>query len=211
MQVKFATTFAKSLKKLHWHNTRTYKIYSFFRYDIKRFVKNVWLFRKALANYYWWDHHGTLEFMRIGLTQTADGLEKWGMEIELPRGKKVAAIRRATELINNYNKDLYIEMAEAELGEITCRPFEFKPSDKEGYFELVDNDTPEESAHKKKVFARAREIEELEWKELWRTLQGQDHSEYKELSEALTEEDRKKNEDLYYQWFDGTGMNGWWD
>lgn len=148
--------------------------------------------------------------MKTGLEFTADGLEKHGLEIEEPRLKKVAAIRRVVELIDNYNKDRYIEMAEAELGEIVCHPFEFKPSDKEGYFELVDRDTPEEAAHKKKVFSRAREIEESEWIELWSIIKGQDHNEYQKLYEALSDEE-KQQEDHYYKWFDGTGMKGWWD
>lgn len=210
MEVKFANSFGKSLKKLAWHNSRIYKTYSFFRYDIARFLKNVWRFRKPLANHYWWDHHATLQFMEIGLAHMAVNLETKGLEIDGPRLKKVAKIKRAVELIQHYNQDSYIELAEAELGEIVCHPFEFKESDKEGYFELVDRDTPEEAAHKKKVFARAREIQELEWAELWQILKGQEHSEYQELVKDLSEEEKRKD-DHYYKWFDGSGLNGWWD
>ena len=141
----------------------------------------------------------------------SDNLEKHGNEIDLPRFKKVAAMRRAIELIRNYNEDLYIEMAEAELGEVIHYDWEFEDiEDKPGYSRLVDKETEEEKAHNRKVFERSREIGEQEWKELWRILQGQDHKEYQKISESLTEGEHK-DEDHYHKWFDGTGLRGWWD
>lgn len=211
MKVQFASSFEKSLRKLIWHESKVYKTYAFFRYDIARFVKNVWRFRKPLAKHYWWDHHSTLQFLEISLTHMADNLEAHGNEIENPRLKKVAKMRRVIELIKNYNEDRYIEMAEAELGEIAHHGLEFEEvPDKPGYSQIVDKDTPEEKAHRRKVYDRVRELEEAEWKELWQILQGQDHEEYSKLYEALTEEE-KKDEDHYYKWFDGSGMRGWWD
>ena len=141
----------------------------------------------------------------------ANNLEKRGNEIDESRLKKVAAMRRTVELISNYNKDLYIEMAEAELGEIVLHDWEFEDvPDKPGYSRLIDKDTEEEAAHNRKVYDRAREIEEQEWNELWRNLKGQDHEEYKELSKTFTEEELRER-DRYYEWFDGTGLRGWWD
>jgi hypothetical protein len=211
MEVNFTDTFSKSLKRLIWHESRIYKFYSFFRYDISRFIKNVWRFRKALANYYWWDHHGTLMFMEIGISNMAENLEKHGMEIELPRMKKVAAMKRVSEIIRNYNESNYIEMAEAELGEIVHHEWEFEEvPDKPGYSRLVDHDTPAEKKHNRKVFNRARQIEEQEWKELFRLLHGQNHKDYKKFEKTLTEE-QKKETDQYYKWFDGSGLKGWWD
>lgn len=120
-------------------------------------------------------------------------------------------MKRAAELMRNYNEDLYIDMAEAELGEVIHYDWEFEEvEDKPGYSRLVDKETEEEKDHNRKVFERASEIEEQEWKELWRILQGQDHREYQKISESLTEEERKE-EDHYYKWFDGTGLRGWWD
>ena len=120
-------------------------------------------------------------------------------------------MKRAAELIRNYNEDNYIEMAEAELGEIVHHEWEFEDvPDTPGYSRLVDKDTPEEKEHNRKVFERAREIGEQEWKELWRILQGQDHREYKKISKNLTLEEHNKR-DPYYEWFDGTDMRGWWD
>jgi hypothetical protein len=211
MEIKFADTFADSIKTLIRHNTWWYKTYSLFRYDIPRFIKNVWKFRKPLANHYWWDHHALLQFMEIGFADMGEKMEKYGMEVDISRLKKVKAMKRAAELMRNYNQDLYIEMAEAELGEIVHHDWEFEDvEDKPGYSRLVDKETDEEKAHSRKVFKRAREIGDQEWKELWMILQGQDHEEYVKLLGSLTEEEQRER-DHYYEWFDGTDLRGWWD
>ena len=142
MKIQFADTFTDSLRTLIRHNTWWYKTYELFRYDLPRFFKNVWTFRKALWNHYWFDHHGTLQFLEIGLTNISDTVEKYGNEIDESRLKKVAAMRRAVELIRNYNQDNYIEMAEKELGELVLHEWEFEDiEDKPRYSRLVDKDT----------------------------------------------------------------------
>ena len=210
MEIRFADSFGDSVKKLIRHNTWWYKSYSLFRYDIPRFLKNVWKFRKPLANHYWWDHHALLQFMEIGLSDMGDKMENYGKEVDISRLKKVKAIKRAAELIRNYNEDLYIEMAETELGNVILHDWEFEEvEDRPGCSRLIDKETEEEKNHNRKVFDRSREISEQEWKELWRILQGQDHEEYSKIAKTVSEEE--KGEDHYYRWFDGTGLRGWWD
>ena len=199
MEIKFTDSFGDSLKTLIRHNTWWYKTYELFRYDLPRFFKNIWTFRKALWNHYWFDHHGTLKFLEIGLTNISDTVEKYGHEVDESRLKKVAAMRRAIELIKNYNEDNYIDMAEKELGELMIHDWEFEPvPDKSGYSQLVDNDTDEEKKHNKKVFDRARELEKQEWDELFVILKGQDYTKF------------DKDIDWDKQ-FDGSGIKGWWD
>jgi hypothetical protein len=149
--------------------------------------------------------------MEVGFEDMSEKMEKYGMEVDISRLKKVKAMKRAAELIRNYNKDLYIEMAEAELGEVIHHDWEFEEvEDKPGYSKLVDKETEDEKAHNRKVFERAREIGDQEWNELWRILKGQDYEEYKKISESLTEKE-KRERDHYYEWFDGTDLRGWWD
>lgn len=207
MKVEFADSFSKSIKRLIRHNTWWYKTYSLFRYDLPRFFKNIWKFRKGLWNHYWFDHHGTLRFLEIGLTDMADRIEKDGMEVDSSRLKKVAKMRRAVELIKNYNEDNYIEMAEKELGEIVLHEWEFEDVEgKPGYSRLVDNDTEEEKEHNRKVFERAHEIEENEWNELFTILKGRPSPEFQMFL------DKSENkESAWDNWFDGSGMRGWWD
>jgi hypothetical protein len=199
MEIKFADSFGDSLKTMIRHNTWWYKTYELFRYDLPRFFKNIWTFRKALWNHYWFDHHGTLKFLEIGLTNISDTVEKYGHEVDESRLKKVAAMRRAIELIKNYNEDNYIDMAEKELGELMLHDWEFEDvPDKPGFSQLVDNDTDEERVHNRKVFDRARELEKQEWDELFVILKGQDYTKF------------DKDIDWYEQ-FDGSGIKGWWD
>jgi hypothetical protein len=199
MNINFTKSFSESLKTLYWQNTLPYKAYSFFRYDFPRFLKNIWKFRKALYNYYWFDHHGTLMFMETGLTDMANKIEKHGTEATSSRLKKVEKMHRVIQLIKNYNEDLYIEMAEKELGEVVLHELEFEPSpDHPGSYQLVDKNTQEENEHNRKVFDRAREIGEQEWNELWDIIKGQDYSKF------------DKNIDFDNQ-FDGSGLRGWWD
>lgn len=199
MKVEFADSFGDSIKRLIRNQSWWYKSYELFRYDLPRFFKNIWTFRKALWSHYWFDHHGTLKFVEIGLTNISDTVEKYGTEIDESRLKKVAAMRRAIELIRNYNQDNYLEMAEKELGEIILHDLEFEPVDgKPGYSRLVDKDTEEDKVHNRKLFDRAREIENQEWDELFTILKGQDTSKF----------DIKKD---WYKQFDGSGIKNWWD
>jgi hypothetical protein len=173
--------------------------YDLFRYDLPRFFKNIWLFRKGLWNHYWFDHHGTLKFLEIGLTDISKNVEKYGNEVDEGRLKKVLAMRRVVRLIQNYNEDRYTEMAEAELGEMILHPWEFEPvPDRHGRTRLIDKDTPEEKEHNRKVMDRALEIQRQEWDEMFEILKGQDYSKF------------DKDIDFYEQ-FNGSGLNTWWD
>ena len=200
MNIKFTDTLGDSIKTMIKHNTWSKnKTYELFRYDLPRFFKNVWRFRSALWNHYWWDHHGSLEFLQISLTHMSDNIEKHGSEVDEPRLKKVEKMRRAVQLIKNYREDLYIDMAETELGELVLHEWEFEPSpDNPEYFQMIDKDTPEEKEHNMKVYKRAREIEKQEWNELFQILKGQDYAKF-----------NKKTD--WNKQFDGTGLRGWWD
>ena len=116
-------------------------------------------------------------------------------------------MRRAIELIKNYNEDNYIDMAEKELGELVLHEWEFEDvEDKPGYSRIVDNDTEEEKIHNRKVFERAQEIEEKEWDELFQILKGQNYAVFQMYQDKS--EDKKSSWD---NWFDGSGIKGWWD
>jgi hypothetical protein len=129
----------------------------------------------------------------------SDNLEKQGLEVDEARLKKVEAMRRVIKLIQNYNNDSYIEMAESELGELIHHPWEFEDiEDKPGFSRLVDKETEEEKEHNRKIFDRSREIEESEWNELHQLLKGQDYSKF--------DKDKEWSEQ-----FNGSGLRGWWD
>jgi hypothetical protein len=195
------------LKELMWllrniliYRSGLYRTWNRITYDFPNFVKNVWRFRKALSQFHWWDRHGIYVFMHKSIEIMSDNTEKYGIEVDISRLKKVAKMKRAAELLKNSIDENFIEQAETELGELIMNPIEFVPSkSRPDCYEMVDNDTPEERAHNKKVFNRAREIEAEQWIELMEILKGQDVKGYNP--------DTKDWDD----WYDGSGLQNWWD
>ena len=129
----------------------------------------------------------------------ANNLETKGLEVDGPRLKKVAKMRRAVEIINNMNDLTHIEMAERELGPLIIRDWEFVPEGVDSY-SLKDNLNKKEKDHNRKVYNRARQIEQEEWKELWYIFEGQQHEKYRKMKDVEWDD-----------WFDGSGMQTWWD
>ena len=194
MGVELKDTFFESVEKLVWYDTKLWKVWEFIRRGLPNFFKNIWRFRKELYNHQWWDYHFTLEMLYRSLTIMVNKLELEGIEEDESRMKKVGKIYRALELIKHKLDDDYVNRAELQLGEISYKPIRFEPVEgKDGLYSMVDDDTPEEKKHTAKVFKRAKEIEEVEWKELWEIFKGTKFS--------------KK-----FGWaYDGSDMRHWWD
>jgi len=192
MKVHIADTFTKSLRKLMWQQHWIYKTYSLFRYDIPLFVKNVWRFRKELANHQWWDYRFNLEMLYRSLSITYEGMKNGGYEVRETREPKVKAMARALELLKHRLDDDYVDRAEAELGELIMHDWEFEEAD-DGNYRLVDKETKKEKAHNRRVFKRALVIETKEWKELWSIIHG------------------TKKSKIYGEGYDGSDLRSWWD
>jgi hypothetical protein len=194
MDNQYKDTFFESVEKLVWYDTKLWKVWEFITRGLPNFFKNIWRFRKELYNHQWWDYHFTLEMLYRSLTIMVNKLELEGIEEDESRMKKVGKIYRALELIKHKLDDDYVNRAELQLGEISYKPIRFEPVEgKDGLYSMVDDDTPEERKHTSKVFKRAKEIEEVEWKELWEIFKGTKFS--------------KK-----FGWaYDGSDMRHWWD
>ena len=188
MKVEFADSFFESLKKMNDRKKITWRFHDAVRYDIPNFLKNIWLFRKSLYAYRWYDYSGVLRFMEDAFLDMAEKSDKFGQEVDVSREKKVIAMRRISKIISNSLESNYIQTIENELGEIHFGKELFDDSDL----------TEEQIAHNKNVFAKAQELEEKEWEEFFQILKGQDYSKF----------DRKID---WNKQFDGTGIKGWWD
>lgn len=218
MKLSIGNTFIKSLNKIASHDSWWYKTYSFFRWDLWGFLSNVWKFRKELWEFRWWDYHFTLQMMRRSFTIMEKGMHN-GLEVRESRDKKIKQMQRLIELLDNNIKDRYIELAEKELGyELISRGFEFEEIDKtddmdQKLYQLVDDETEEEKKLNKAIFDKAREIEESQWKEIWRILEGQNVGDYSNQLLGIIQENETENkkEKDWNNWFDGTGLRGWWD
>jgi hypothetical protein len=104
--------------------------------------------------------------------------------------KKVEKIKRALTILKYKIDDDYISRAQLELGSLVMHDWEFEDVGN-GCSRLIDKDTPTEKKHNRKVYNRARDLEEIEWKELWEIFKG---SKFKD-----------------WENYDGTDMRGWWD
>ena len=190
MKVEFKDTFFESVEKLVWYDTKLWKVWSAIRYDIPLFFKNVWRFRKELYNHQWWDYRYTLEMLYRSLSIMEKGMSEKGIEVAETRNVKLIKMRRALELLKHKLDDDYIQRAELELGAINHSEFEFEKTE-DGNYTLIDNDTDEDKKHARKVYKRARVIEDKEWKELWDIFKGRKFTTWEK--------------------YDGSDLRGWWD
>lgn len=164
-----------------------------------QFLKNIWYFRKPLYQFRWWDYHFTLTMFRYSLQSMVNGLERHGIEESTSKGKKIAAMKRAIEILEYVECDDFILLAEKELGHEFVSNVKFEPIEGSTSYSMIDIATPEEQAMNRKILDRTHEIEKEAWEELWGILKGnQDYSKF------------KKNQDWVAQ-FNGTDMRGWWD
>jgi hypothetical protein len=198
MEVKFANSFWKSLDRMVKRERWYWKAWDFIRYDIPKGIKNIIFFWKVIWNFRPWDHTYNLGIFAKSLEPLRDSIKN-GYEVDVPRLKKVAKIERAIEILNNITEDKYIDIAEAQLGYEVNNEFIFR------------DDEPEEiKEENRKIYDLSREIEDKEWKELWTIFQGQEHSHYVMLLDRMSQE-QKKNEDIWGNWYDGSGMGHWWN
>ena len=167
MDVQITDSFTKSLKRLMWHESKVYRVYALFRYDIAHFLKNIWRFRKELWSHAWWDYRFTLNMLERSLTIMEKGMSEKGIEISETREPKVKKMQRALELLKNSREDNFIDRAEQELGELKLSEWQFEPLEN-GNHKLIDDESESDKEHNRKVYQRARQIEEKEWKELWK-------------------------------------------
>ena len=208
MEIKFTNSFGKSLMKLAWHHHPVYKFYEFFRYKIPMFFKNVWFFRKELWRFRTWDYTFNLSLLKRSIEGLADTIEFKGWEIDGPRMKKVAKMKRAIQILDNIENHPYIEMAEEKLGKLSKWRIEFAPlPDNPEMYELVETETEIEKNHRRAVYDLSNKLEEQEWNELWTILRGQNIQEYKDLMDKKEVKDGSE----WDEWYDGSGMTHWWD
>ena len=210
MKIKYEDSVLEKIVDFFWYDCKLWKVKDTVKIGIPNFFKNIWRFRRELYSHQWWDYHFTLEMFHRSLVIMADKLEVDGIEIYSHRLKKVTKIRRAIQILKSQIDGDYIERAELKYGEMRRRPFEFEPIENSTSFRMVDSDNPAEKKHRTKIYAYSRKLEEQEWKELWQIFEGQDHKEYSKFLKSKTKEEQRNN-DIWNEWFDGSGMRGWWD
>ena len=202
MKIKFANTFFESFKRMINRERWYWKLWDLFRYDIPRFFRNLWLFRKNLWNHTWYNGDSSvLPWVKTAVDDMAWRIEKHGHEVEESRMKKVVKMRRLSYLIDVCVKDEFIDEAEKELGfKYVYYPFEFEEvlgNDK--VYTLKQNETPEDKENNSKLLNRSHEIQKEYWEELCAIIKGPDY-------DAM----RASDED-WDKLYDGSDLRAWWD
>lgn len=206
MRLNFHTQFFKSMSRLRRRHTWWYKTYEFFKYDIWRFFRNIRKFRKELWNFYPWDYMYNLRLFKKSLELTCENTERYGNEVLESRNKKIAKMKRAIELLDNFGEDNFLEQAEKIIGrEIIIGNWKFKPIDKD-MFEM-EPDSEETKKLNSEIYDLSRKIEMDQWKELWDIIHGQNSDDFK----PTDPNDYEKTDEEYRKWDNGSGMKGWWD
>lgn len=201
MKIVFTDSFRNSLKRVIRQNSWWYKIYSFFSDGLLNFFKNLWFFRKELFEFRPWDYGYNLSIFRRSLEKTVRTIEKYGYEVEEIKCKKVDKMKRVIEILQNLKEHNYLTRAQNELGEIR------------NLYSWMDEDfeeSHEDEEHNRKIFDKASQLEKSEWEEFWSILKGQDIEEYRKLYDLLPEEEKRKGS-FWNQWYDGSGIQNWWD
>ena len=202
MKTKFADTFFDSFERMINRQRWYWKTWDLFRYDLPRFFRNLWLFRKNLWNHTWYNGDSSiLPWVKTAVDDMAWKIETRGHEVDESRMKKVEKMKRLSYLIDVCVNDSFIQEAEKELGiEMILHDWEFVPVEgREDSYELLDKDTPEEKEHNGRILKRSHQIQKEYWEELCYIIKGPDY-------DAI----RGSDED-FYEALDGTDIRGWWD
>lgn len=175
-------------------------IVDLFRYKIPAFLSNVWKFRKVLWHHRGYDYTHTLEVLLTSLKIVEKSMKnsnEWKPSLH----KKLAKIYIATEILENIIEDNYFETAQINLGfsdKDVHINIDFKNIEGTDSYELIDNTPEEQNNNRNKVLQLSKEMEKNEWNELWEILKGQNIEELNNRTE-------------YDEWFDGSGIEGWWN
>lgn len=175
----------------------------FIRHDIPAFFRNAWQFRKELAYWRSFDCTYSMDLFAKGIEISANMTEKYGMESDVPRLKKVKAMRRAVELLKMHSDTEFIDEAERQLG--VEMKFSYDDSNPK-FIDLFKDLSEEDHEVNRKIMELSSKIEKETWDELWNIIKGQDYDVWN-----YQMKDSEKSNEKFDEWFDGTGIKGWWD
>jgi len=185
--------------KLDW-------LYDTVRYDIPRFIRNLWTFRKALYEFRWYDYHGTLLMLKTCVDIKAHKTEHHGLEINETRRKKVYYMKRVAYLLDQILQDDFATLAENRLGrKLIFKEWRFEPIEGSTSTRLVVEDQSEsEHQHNMEIYTEASRIEREMWTEVFDILKGDIYT------YDLVNNPKFKSK-MYEEIHNGKGLINWWD
>lgn len=179
-----------------------HKTWEFFRYNIPNLFKNIWIFREEIYHFRPWDYSCNLHIFKKSLEYTANSIEKYGIESEPSKSKKIYAMRRLIFILDALAKDRFFEFAE----KILNKKWEEHRNNKESNI--------------KEWTEKERELRIQFLEEACRIIIGQ--KKYIDLDQQIDVEKNVTKQTIDIESltpiytsdseeFDGTGIFGWWD
>lgn len=153
---------------------------------MKRFFKNIWLFRKELASFYPFDSSYTLEFLRRAIKVTCKDIELRSNEVDESKNLKVYNMKRAVYLLDALIEDGHMieKITEDELGyKLKIGSFKTEPIEGSGSYKLILNEdlTEEEISKNLNFYKHQIEVENRLHNELFDILKGSDKDDGKDI------------------------------
>ena len=207
-----------------WYN----KIKSFFQYrigwrtrdwwyDTKWYFHNLKTFRPILKEWRSFDYHYQVDLFKFGIKQLAEAMSYYGNEAEKPRDRRIEAINALIkEIDRDYEKDLKEKM---NYNHHSRKEKVTKYSDGSISFESFPTD--EEKKRTEEYYAALAKERKAHYQRIFDLIIGQDNEWIsqkveKRIANMPEEEKQSVSEDelrhnVYFEVWDGSGIEGWWD
>jgi len=180
-------------------------IWEIIKWDIPRFLKNLWLFRKEMWEHSDWDYAYSLKLLRRSLIEIQKRMKDGG-EIPQSLDKKLYYMSRAIYLLDHIIEQDYLDLAELRLDmKLITTKYVFVPTDetKSSYHLTFPDETPDIKDHNRKIWNESYKIEKEMWDELFDILKGKDFKADFNLNPSLYQNKS------YEEFIDGKGLNHW--
>ena len=214
----------RSERNAKWH----VKIANFFKYsigwrtrdwwiDLKWYFRNIRTFQPVLKTWRSFDYHYQVDLFKFGIEQLAKALDDYGHEEETSRKRRIGAMH---ELIAEINRD-YEQELEEKLNFHHYRKNEKVTQYSDGSICFHSDDDEETQQQVKFFYDSLAKERKAHYDKIFHLLIGQEEKEIeKEIKKriaAMTDEEKKSMSEeelyrkVYYEVWDGSGIEGWWD
>ncbi len=165
MKVVVTDTFIKSFKKMIATESQWWTFW-YWRgkyYDVKRAIKNLWIYFPIVIKMVPWDYTTIIRMMKFQTKILCNNIEKYSLEIDEDRFPKIEKMKRFIELAENHLEDNYYERCGWEYSKFWAE----KDNDS---FKIVDDQSKEQKENNIKAMKKGGELEEKEWNEMFEIL-----------------------------------------
>jgi len=187
--------------------------------DYRQYRSNIKRFRPFLERWYPWDWESQVKLFAFGLEQLANSIEN-GNEIDISRLKKYAAIRELIGLLlRDYEGELNDKYFSHDDDGVITHITQY--DDGSVGMNVIDEESKKIRENNVKQYSlEYKKTREEIFNRIFELVKGQDCDAVweqarkdigKKKKDETEQEYHQRHEQRYYELFDGTGIEGWWD